>query len=297
MSGIPTRSDSANQSLGLFYRPLQQIEIYVEDVNAEAIYTELLKRVTNNGIRIKKVISLEGREKVVSHCKTYNEDFPALFIIDGDLDLLHEEREGPLKRLFQHRFYCLENALICPEASMELLRDSSGRLVTEKAIEMLEWDTFIENIQSPLLELFKVYAVSWKVFEENRIATVSRSYYKMCDRKRKPIHWELCHEKVAETIEEIRNLILQSISPESYQELYDSICSNISKLGSPLYAISGKDYLLTALREHLASKGASYSIDDGFKFKLARYCNTEPLEELGEAVMHTVKDGPYYQAY
>ncbi|MGR3968555.1 DUF4435 domain-containing protein [Shewanella sp. 1180_01] len=295
MYGIPIRSDSANQSVGLFYRTLQEIEIYVEDVDAEAIYTELLTRTTSFTVKIRKVISLCGREKVVQRCREYNEEFPAIFIIDGDLDLLHYEREGPYERLFQHRHYCLENYLICKNASAELLRDHSGKLSMQQAIDMLEWDKFLATITPTLLELFKVYAVSWKALEEERVATVARRYHNMCNKKKNPAHWELCSIKVQQVIDEINSQVLKLITVEQYGEIYNSITENINRLESPLSAISGKDYLLKSLREYLASKGANYSCDNGFKFKLARYCNTEPLAELGDAIIHTIKNGPYLQ--
>lgn len=297
MYGLPTRSDAANQSVGLFYRALQEIEIYVEDVEAEAIYTELLSRATNYQVKIKKVISLGGRGKVVERCLEYDESFPALFIIDGDLDLLLGEREGPHKRLYQHRLYCLENYLFCSSASVELLRDYSGRLLVDQAKEKLEWDDFIAYLSPILLELFKVYAVSWKALEEDdRVVTVSRSYHTMCNQMRKPSHFSLCQDKVQQVIDEIKNIVTQAVGEERYKEIYDRVCEEVDKLESPLYAVSGKDYLLKALREHLASKGASYSCDDGFKFRLARYCDLEPLEELGEAIVYSAKQGPYLQA-
>ncbi|EMA2435306.1 TPA: DUF4435 domain-containing protein [Vibrio vulnificus] len=296
MYGIPTRSDAANQSVGLFYRSLQEIEIYVEDVDAEAIYTELLTRATASKVKIRKIISLAGREKVVKHCQEYDEDFPALFIIDGDLDLLHDEREGALERLFQHRLYCLENYLFCKNAGAELLRDHSGRLSLEQALELLEWDKFLDDLTPTLLELFKVYAVSWKALEEDRIKTVSRPYHTMCNQKKKPSHWELCTHKAQVVIDDIKEQVLKKITAEQYNEIYNSVSEAIDKLEAPLYAVSGKDYLLKALREYLASKGASYSLDDGFKFKLARYCDTQPLSELSAAIVHTVTKGVYIQA-
>ncbi|ASK78757.1 hypothetical protein CF386_06990 [Paraphotobacterium marinum] len=295
MYEIPKRSDAANQSVGLFYRDLQDIEIYVEDVNAEAIYTELLTRATGGRVKIKKVISLAGRENVVEMCQQYKEEFPALFIIDGDLDLLLDEREGPFARLFQHRLYCLENYLFCQNASAELLRDSSGRLLKHKAVDLLEWDNFTANITPTLLELFKVYAVSWKALEEDRIKTVSRRYHTMCTQQRNPSRWDLCSTKVQIVIDEIKDRVLNVITQERYQEIYDSVSGTIASLASPLCAISGKDYLLKALREYLELKGAKYSCDDGFKFKLARYCDIEPLAELSNAIIYTVNEGSYFQ--
>ena len=92
----------------------------------------------------------------------------------------------------------------------------------------------------------------------------------MCTQQRCPSRFDLCSTKVQKVIDEIKDRVLNVITQERYQEIYDSVSDTIASLASPLCAISGKDYLLKALREHLELKGAKYSCDDGFKFKLER---------------------------
>lgn len=294
MFQIPVWSNSANQSIGLLYRELQDIEIYVEDQDSEALYTKLLSRAVNNQVKIKKVIPLNGRANVVNCCKSYKGSYPALFIIDGDLGLLCGQREQPHSRLFQHKMYCMENYLFCKSASAELLQNRSGRLLESEALELLEWDKFTSEVQGALLELFKIYAVSWKLSPE--IPTVSRSYHKMCRQISRTRGSAPCAEKITKVIDEIKYSVLASCNEEEFQKVYSDVSEAIDKLDNPLYAISGKDYLLKALRDHLDYKGASYAYDDGFKFQLAKYCNTAPLNELGEAIIKTAKGDIFRQA-
>lgn len=296
MYGLPIRSDAANGSIGLFYRELQDIEIYVEDSDAEALYTMLLSRAVNDEVRIKKIISLHGRGKVVEHCAAFSEDSPALFIIDGDLDLLHGQRESSLDRLYQHRMYCIENYLFCKSASAEMLRDASGKLMPEEALEALEWDDFLGDVTTSLVRLFKVYAVAWKLMEEGGIKTVSRSYYDVCKKVSRARGSAVCDDKVQAVIDEIKASVILVHGQNMYDEVYAQVDQAVGELENPLYAVSGKDYLLKSLRDYLGFKGASYKYDDGFKFKLARYCDTEPLAELGDAIRHSVNNGVYKQA-
>lgn len=297
MQGIPVRSDSANKSIGLLYRELQDIEIYVEDSEAEALYSLLLSRAVNYEVKIKKVISLNGRSKVVEHCESYDEDNPALFIVDGDLDLLNGERETPLSRLYQHKMYCIENYLFCKNASAELLRDASGRLMPQQALDALEWESYIDSMTKPLLDLFKAYAVAWKLMKEDGIKTVSRSYYDVCEKVSRKRGSAVCEDKVKAVIEEISSEVIRHHGQEQYDLVYMKVEESINNLGHPLHAVSGKDYLLRSLRDYLQFKGANYKFDEGFKFKLARYCDTAPLQNLGEAIKHSVAHGPYLQAH
>jgi hypothetical protein len=89
MSGmsILSWSSAASKSLGLLYRELQPIEVYVEDSNSEAFYFELLNRMIDGEKKIRKIIPLNGRKNVLDHCDDFDHRTPALFIIDGDLDL------------------------------------------------------------------------------------------------------------------------------------------------------------------------------------------------------------------
>ena len=85
------------------------------------------------------------------------------------------------------------------------------------------------------------------------------------------------------------------INEGEYNEIHSNVSKNIEVLGDPLYAISGKDYLLNALRDHLYRKGANLRNDDGFKFRLAQHCNIEPLSELKDAIKSTVLGEKYIQ--
>lgn len=293
MYSIPTWSAPANQSLGPLYRELQDVEIYVEDQDSEAIYTKLLQRAVNNVIKIKKIIPLNGRSNVIDKCKTYTDDFPALFIIDGDLDIVYGERESTHARLFQHRLYCLENYLFCEKASAELLQNASGRLMPDEAIEILEWQSFKDLILGSLLELFKVYAVSKKLAPE--LKTVSTKYHTLCIKESKKRGAVPCSDKINHLISDIRQTLIEKTSEEKFEEILTIVTESISELDDPMYAISGKDYLLKALRDYLSYKGASLNMDDGFKFQLSRYCDISPLNELAEAIITTASGTIYNQ--
>ncbi|MNZ78826.1 hypothetical protein D3C78_974150 [compost metagenome] len=292
--GLPQWSSAALNSIGLHYRSLQDIEIYVEDSASEALYTKLIAKILDSGITIKKIIPLNGRTNVVSRCREYSDKFPAIFVIDGDFTIAFGDTAHQIPRLFRHQLYCMENYLFCEKASIELLQDSSGRLSPEDAKEILEWDGFTKKITPALTELFKFFAISWKINPED--ATISIGYYNLCKKISNKYGHELCEEKIHRTIAEIKSKTIETIGENEFQKTYDLVSENIARLRMPLDAVSGKDYLLRALRDHLARKGANYPMDDGFKFKLARYCDHQPLLELKKAIEKTVQEGVYIHA-
>lgn len=296
MSIIPNYSDNSARSVGVFYREIQEIDIYVEDSFSEALYYKLISRAVNGDAKIKKIIPLNGRRQVENFCEEYSDDFPAIFIIDGDLDMLIGKRISNLKNMYQHKLYCLENYLFCPDAAAELIQDSCGRTLPNEAVEKLKWQEFLEDITEPLVELFKHYGIIWKIDPE--IPTVSRKYHTFTIDLSKNQRNHLCRNKINQTITELKAIAIQKSDEDHYFALYEEVSHEIRELSSPLNAVSGKDYLLKAFSDHLRRLGVrNITADDSFKFRLARFCNIEPLMELAEAIVTVSKGGTYNQQH
>src|SRR4030043_246008 len=82
---VPRFPDRALMSRGVLYRPLQDIEIYVEDQDSEVFYSELLARLVYSEVRLNKVFALRGKQRVLEECRRFTGPARAIFIIDGDL--------------------------------------------------------------------------------------------------------------------------------------------------------------------------------------------------------------------
>lgn len=211
----PNWSEQARLSLGLFYRQLQEIEVYVEDEGDEAFYSELLYAATNQEIRVKKVIGLGGREKVVARCKSYSDEFPAIFIIDGDLELLYGEKESPIPKLFQHDIYCVENYIICPKACVEILIESSGKIFPEEAVQKLSWEYFVGSIRDPLISLFTTFGAAWKLMPE--VKTVGHRFYNVCVQQKGSAGPTLCTKKIDDLITSIEKTLLNHFESDAIE--------------------------------------------------------------------------------
>ncbi|MGY2221369.1 DUF4435 domain-containing protein [Pseudomonas gingeri] len=279
--GVPVWPPSALESVGLLYRPLQDLEVYVEDKDSEVFYFELLGRLIPGGKKIKKIIPLNGRGNVLDLCRRYNDSSPALFLIDGDLDLILNIREVGLKNLFQLKSYCIENYLFCMIGSREIIVETSGKILPEKALTVEEWGAFFNYVSEPLRELFIVFAAA-RVLAPT-LKTVSLGYSSISTQRARKKGPEPDLAKISEVIDSIRLQSLQFTDEGTWRSTIERIRENSRDIQT-VDMVSGKDFLLPMLDMYIRSKGGSTVSTESLMFRLARHCSIDRLEELGVAL-------------
>lgn len=284
-SSIPKLPDRSLMSMGVLYRDVQDIEVYIEDEAAEIFYCELLNRLGPD-IRIKKVFALRGRNRVIQECDKYSDTFPALFIIDGDLNWVSGEEFPNMERLFVHQCYCVENYLFCENAMIELIVESTGKLARDEAKEKLNWTEIRRENQSLLLGMFIEFATAHSLCPE--IPTVSRgidSIYTQQKKGKLPI---IDPDKVKALMDEIEKLIISQKGLEEYRTKRENIKNRVDSFSDPFDAISGKSYLIP-LQMIILKKFSSSNVNrSSFIFRLAKYCNLEKLEKLKCAIISEI---------
>lgn len=163
----------ALESIATLFRPLQDVDVYVEDEGSEIFYLELLSRLTDGEFRVVRILPLGGRRKVIEKCERLQGQLSSsLFIIDGDLEWVRGEDAPKLEGLHCHDAYCVENYLFCEIAATELVVESHGKLSRDQASSMLAWNRFLLDDVPPLVDLFSVFAAA-KVLAPS-VPTVSR---------------------------------------------------------------------------------------------------------------------------
>jgi hypothetical protein len=120
----PARAETA---IRLLYKPLQVIDVFVEDENDEAFYRALLNSATSNEVKVERVFALNGRDNVITAARNYNQHSrPALFIIDGDLSWVKGEAAPQVIGLHCHDAYCIENLILCEKALALILSQEAA---------------------------------------------------------------------------------------------------------------------------------------------------------------------------
>lgn len=282
---LPSWSASATESIGLLYRQLQPIEIYVEDSNSEAFYFELLNRMLSEKHKIKKIIPLHGREHVIKYCESHSKAEPALFLIDGDLELFNSTRVTGLTNLFQLKAYCIENYLFCKNAAIELLVESSGTILRENSLNELEWASHIELSLIELKALFEVFAAAKLAAPE--VKTVSHGISSLITQKKKKSAPAIDPEKIKHLKEKVISECIASTGHAQWEACLEKVIENSKDL-KPIDGISGKDFLIPILKLFLQSKGVSISNTSSMMFKLAKYCSLGRLDELKNRIEQVI---------
>lgn len=287
MSGmsILSWSSAASKSLGLLYRELQPIEVYVEDSNSEAFYFELLNRMIDGEKKIRKIIPLNGRKNVLDHCDDFDHRTPALFIIDGDLDLFLGLREEGKTNLFQHRAYCIENYLICKDAVVELIVEASGTILREHALTDSEWDSALDSIGA-LKNLFVTFAAARIANSELRTVSHGHSSIITQQGKKKPPTVDLA--KIAALEGMIAQACVDKVGEDEWRRIRSKI--EIDSAGvDALDGVSGKDFLLPILDHFIRSKGCGTTNTGSLMFKLAKYCKLDRLADLKRSLLEVME--------
>ncbi len=284
---IPSWSITATESLGLLYRQLQPIEIYVEDSNSEAFYLELVNRIIGEPGKVLKVIPLHGRNHVVKFCESYTDNSPALFLIDGDLDLLCGKREVGKTNLYQLHAYCIENYLFCLRAATELVAEASGVILREHAISHEEWRDFLAPIEQNLKDLFIVFATARIVMPE--LKTVGHGLAAIMTQRTRKSGPTLDIEKIDALAMSVSQSCIEEVGADLWTEQLAYVSAFSSNL-HPLDIVSGKDFLLPLLDHFMRVKGCGSMSSQSLMFKLAKYCSLSRLQGLSDA-LHVVMSG------
>lgn len=244
----PNRAKSAIRKL---FEPLQEIDVYVEDINDEAFYRALLKSATNDEVKVARVFALGGRESVIDAAKNHNHQHRrALFIIDGDLPWVRGESNNNIIGLYCHEAYCVENLLLCEKALSFILSQEHG-VIEDQARSLLNYDNWVHSIQLPLLELFSAFATSHKFAPS--IPTVAQGVEIMCSQQSggKALDPTKVNSAKIHALNVAENVVGIEVSSSTYEE----ILNRLKNLPSPLYGVSGKDFLLPLIAHHIKSLG------------------------------------------
>lgn len=267
-------------ALAALFRPLQDLDIYVEDERSEAFYSELVRRAAPANIRIKRVFPMNGRSNVLTAASQH--DFTkhnALFLIDGDFEWVRGESPPTIPGVYRLEMYCVENLLICEHAVTQLLMEceACSEADAKMALGFVDWCTGA----SPLIELFIVWAVLNKVKPER--ATTSIGVQKFLAGKPSV---RLDDVKVSKEVADAVAFLSKHLDG---LPLYKTTKRRVKALPQPLDVVSGKDFMLPMLDLHLRGKTKEKCSRKSLKFRLARCISLNRLSGLQGAILKAAK--------
>jgi|LakMenEpi03Aug12_release.lakeMendotaPanAssembly.Ray.scaffolds.fasta_scaffold86967_5 hypothetical protein len=269
----PKLPERAKTSQAVLLRPLQDIDIYVEDVRSKEFYNVLFGRVLNGVVRFFSVIPLGGRESVEKRSETDNGLRLSIYFVDGDLDWVAGAHASCVRRLYVHQCYCIENYLLCAQAMKVVIHENSGSMSEDDVHIALNWIEFRSRLEH-LVPLFIEFAVAHAL--NTGIPTVSRGYSAVITHVKGSLP-SVDEGKVHALIGEIRNSILATCSEPVYERTKRSIIDRVETLHDKLLIVSGKDFILPLLYFEVRRIVAQDMTTESLMLRLAKHCDQTQL--------------------
>ncbi|MEE4886606.1 DUF4435 domain-containing protein [Pseudomonas alliivorans] len=262
------------------FEPLQDIDVYVEDVNDEVFYKKLLEVAAQGKVRVGRVFAVGNRIKVLSSAQNHRPSKRrSLFIIDGDLEWVKGQNPVRLPWVYRHEAYCIENYLLCKKSAAELLAEE---LVLDSSLaqQKLDFDSWLSSVERPLVELFAAYATVHNFFPAYR--TVSAGVGVLCTESGKKTNLDLAKVEAAKRAAlEAAEKVADETDVSDY---YARCIARAESLPEASRFISGKDFLIPLLDFHLQNFGCRIK-RKVLRLRLAGKCDHSRLRDLQYAML------------
>ena len=265
----------------LAYR--NDIDIYTEDNEKDKeFYRVLFRRLLRNDIVINDVTPLGSRDQVMQRCKDEPKNGrKKIFIIDGDISIIHGKDIPIVDNLFVLDAYCIENFLFDKETVIHFIYLSCGTKPKESIEAELAFDEWLSNYSTKFIKLFIHFALTnyfggyFTLFNANKYHTKTKDNIVFVE------------ELVDEDIKNIKNEILKTVSEEEYEKKRAELEAHWTDCTNNLFTIvSGKDYLIPILliKTQSFKKSKALPTLEEIKFSLAQFCKLERLSELKKKI-------------
>jgi hypothetical protein len=269
-------SPKAQYARALLLRRYNDILVFVEDPSLQFMYVRVINRILGSIGKVENTFGLGGRAAVIEAClrNPFVGPKPALYLVDGDLDLLTGNTVPLSPRLHRIDAYSVENILLDSNSISEIAAESVGSKSKAEVEHELELTKLATVAVQLLMPLFVVYAASAKL--NLPIPTVSFAVVRLClaatDAR------TLSRHLVRERIRDVRRQVIAEVGISTYRTVWREIAGRARTLRFPLRAISGKSYLLPLLVALLGKEFRYRDSSVALRCRLAQHLdrNTEP---------------------
>lgn len=277
------RSVRANKTKSIFFEDYNDIDVYTEDTTNgyKKLYSKLLSRYFDGGYKIENIFPLGGRDTVIEACRNdeNKRSRPRVYIIDGDLHLLRNSNPN-IPGLFILHEYCIENTLVCENASVDFLVDEEPTKEYHEIKSELDFQKWLNHNEMLLVDLFICYAISMEMTPE--LPTVSLKVNDYLNGDTGFVDESKVYAKIASR----RSEVISRVGQVGYEERWGEIKEFIKENDKKHAFISGKDYLLPLLQMRMR-KVIKYSASAiSFRHRLSKTCRLEIFDGLKEKIIN-----------
>jgi len=272
-------SKKALRGLVFLFRPYNDIDIMVEDVSCRNMYETLFERIADGRFRIVRIFQLGGRDEVISECAKHAGDTRALYLIDGDFDVLLGKKIV-MPNLYQLNVYCSENLIVTGKSLTEVAFECETNKSRDEIAKLIDF-AYVEQQLKQLEQLLVVYIVL-KILGSD-IPSSSFNVTEALDHVCNPV--SINNAKIQKRIDRIVDELAKNHSAESVVEAIKQAEGIVrSHPNSSLRLISGKTHIIPFIFHYLHKRVGFAGNLDQLKVRLARHCELDVDPELVQAL-------------
>ncbi len=276
------RGGAAKYAKHVFFKSFNDLDVFVEDTASESrkIYVEILRRAFGADIQISQVFPIGTKSRVIDRCANDQgvRARRAVYIIDGDYDILLGKALPKLIRLYRLKRYCIENYLIEEGAIISVLDEEIPDLDSGAIRARLDFAGWLSSISGHLFEFVIGSSVG---FSRNcGCATINVPLASLGT----DAEGRLEHAKVLSKIAEFR----MHTDKQHGAGTFDADCKLIrdsivdDEVAFVTKYLSGKSTLLPLVRRRLDALFNKTPSHLSFKLRLAMRCNVAELSEIND---------------
>lgn len=272
--GFPALSKAFLEGQDIFYGQFNDVSFYVEDIDQEHLYFNLLK-VLFPDIRLEKIFPLSGKSNVIEKAEANQGDKKKIFILDEDFNELLNKKQA-LTNIFYIAGYSIENVLLHKESIFEIIRYKNPKLKDSDIENLLDYNDLLETTTLSLKDLSISFVV---IMEHNlRIKFYNINLQRDFDYDATPPYYRQAH--IQDFLSTVEDALINKDGRLRLNAQNRKHASYFAKIVDSLRYIPGK-YLLELVRSRLLSKGLINSVNlETFTYLLSKEFNGKGLEEF-----------------
>lgn len=158
--GFPDLTDSFVGGQDILYLQFNEVEFYVEDIEQEYFYFNILKKLFPD-IKIGKIFPLNGKKNVREAARLNVGNKKKIFIVDLDFDEILGIKET-IENLFYLDRYSIENYLFSKNALYEIIREKTPTLKNKDIAAAFNYTEVLDECKKLLCDLSCTFIVIQK---------------------------------------------------------------------------------------------------------------------------------------
>lgn len=276
-------SDESKRLVSTFLAYRNDIDIYTEDEPKDKeFYRIVFTKLLSNTLQINDITPLGSKRNVIERCKNEPDNGrKKIFIIDGDITMIHGANVPNLKNLFVLDGYCIENLLLDKESIVQYIYLNCALKSKDEIENELAFEQWLNTYSNSLIDLFIHFALTdffggkFTLFNAHKFHAITNGLATYSN--------DLVEQEIANIKKHILTMESEVDYLKKYSELKLKWSINISNF---LTIVSGKDYLIPILLYKVQSFKRSKALPtvEEAKFMLAHNCNLTRLGPLKTAL-------------